>query len=536
MRHGGTRADTRRVSVCKRLRWGRVRRLHEIGVSMVRLIGWLLVLLAVVRILCYGAYASFALWVPGDITYPEGALVYGVQRVAEGRPLYQDFRRLPHLTIPYGPGFFYLVGELAARLGAGLNGSYVLGRIVAQSAFFLSVLLCAIWARGMGGGWRAAAATAAVAWASPYFGGVTVSGRVDTLATAAALFGLWVAFYWQAPARWVLVWLLMLAAWTCKQTDLAAAIAVSTTLLHAGRWKAAVGWTLAWLAGIAGLWFWFDRQTEGLFTLNAITALPRPVDLQGGMRMLGEAVVHLGTVLVAAAWLWRRAGREPVTRPAAWWFLLAGIQGVLLLGGEGAGGNYLLETWLAGCMLASQWLAPASPLPTSGLAAEPGGTSMHRPWLRPMFATILAAVLAYDCWTYTRHFAFLARVSVRTTPESWQAGRMPHLLPLVARCRGPVFIQYPYLALRSGRAPIVLDVLHYRQLADRGVISPDLLADQFQRRYFLMVVLRGSLAATETPSDLMRWPEQVRQAVYNNYEFVGVIDENFVYTPKGLVR
>src|SRR5436309_408770 len=100
-----------------------------------------------IRLLMWSELIIFLIGVRGDITYPEGARVYAVDRVARGKPLYQDFRHLPHIMVPYGPAYFYVSGTISRFCTPDSFQLYVVSRAVSLSSVILLVGVCLLWAR-----------------------------------------------------------------------------------------------------------------------------------------------------------------------------------------------------------------------------------------------------------------------------------------------------------------------------------------------------------------------------------------------------
>ena len=503
---------------------------------------WTFTVVAAIRFLLWAGFIFITIRFRGDIAYPEGARAYAVQRVATEQPLYQDFRRLPHIMVPYGPVYFYVAGLVHRWCGPEPFAAYLAGRGVSLTAFVALLVLCCIWARELAG-WRFAALVTVFAAAGPKFLGPCAAAQVDSMAVLASACCLWIAARPWGAWRWSLVWLFAMVAWSTKQNAIAIVPAVAVWLLQSRQWRQAAVWLGCWSAGIAAVWWLFDWQTEGMFTLNAAVSLRRPLDPARAVQILLEILPFVAVAFATAAWNWPRSVLDEPRRLVAWWFFFSLSLSVASCFGEGAGANYLFEPWIAACLLVPGVLG-GRPVPTrvrralatASASAGDGGnaaTSGPRGRLAPSFWLLLLILSSAQDVLYVAglHSSYQTSIVAKTSARERAAGLLPNVLALMTRYPGEVFIQYPFLTLASRREPVVLDIVHYRLMVQCGVIAPERLIERLKSRDFELVVLNTSLPERYNPDDLMRWPEPVWKALSENYSLLRTIDSTYVYVP-----
>jgi hypothetical protein len=89
----------------------------------------------------------------------EPNVIYGVQRILSGQPLYQDPSAGSYAIIQYTPLYYHLVAWVAKRAGIdalNVQGIYVVCRLLALIFNLLTVLCCALIIRSWRIGWRMA--------------------------------------------------------------------------------------------------------------------------------------------------------------------------------------------------------------------------------------------------------------------------------------------------------------------------------------------------------------------------------------------
>ncbi len=502
-------------------------------VRLYRLLVGLFAATVLVRLVAFLGLVVLEVQDRGDITFPEGARVYAVRRVAAGLPLYQDFRQLPHAMVPYGPLYFYVSGWLDRALGGGPFDSYFVSRCVSFACIALLAGLCAAWASEIAGGRLRGAVIGAYAVACPVALGPSLGVQVDSLAILVVAASLWVASRPWGTWRWSCVWLLAVVAWSTKQNSVALAPALAAWLIHTRGWRPAALWCAAWIAGIAIAWGVFDWSTDGLFRLNAVISLKRPLILQFGLNVLVTSLPFVGVGMLAAAASWPAARRSDSLALPAWWLLFAGAQGALSCFGEGGGANYLTESWIAACLLLARLLVIGPAAATTAAESAVTDPAPKATFFRATSLVLLSIGCLHDAAlffypNFARHLVYF----LNTTPAIRQAGRTPNLERFVRSYPGELLIQYPYLAVIASRPPAVLDVLHYRLMVECGVVSVEPLVERLERGEYEFVILRDQIEDEYDGTRFMRWPKPVWSALRKKYFLAATVDGQFIYSPR----
>jgi hypothetical protein len=298
----------------------------------------------------------------------EGSVLVGQAGAAEGIGLYDRERwtQEPFRTNIYGPVFYY-AGAGALQLLGG-PPTLAAGRIVSVAALLASLGFVWLLARRSLGLTRSASLAAVlIPVASAPVWQFAALNRVDSLAAALSLGGLWLALQGGWKLR-IGVVLFVLALFT-KVTSVAAPLAVAVVLARERRLRElAEGAILLGVLGAGGLAL-LQVATQGGFFTSIVRFNQNALHLQGGIArtLSASATLVLPLAAMVAVALVLRPAQAP-GRIAVYFLLALGIA-IGTVSKVGAALNYFLESALvAGLVLCWAWQRWSSRKPATAMA------------------------------------------------------------------------------------------------------------------------------------------------------------------------
>ncbi|KPL86950.1 hypothetical protein SE16_12835 [Ardenticatena maritima] len=444
------------------------------------------------------------------LDYGEGPLLNQARLLVQGRPLYRPTLDEPPYTITNYPPLYQM---LVALVGAVVGFTYATGRWVSAAASLAAA--GAVWAlvQALTGDRRAGALAGALFLAFPivfYWG---VLGRVDMLALALSLWGIWWAVRWPQAWRGVIgaAVLLTAAAFTRQSYLLAAPLAVLCWLAaHERRWAVRFVALFALLvAGLGALAVWW---TDGGFWLHVVVANRNRLEwwrLLLGVYMLLLFAAPLAVITLVEV---PRHVRHVRRRQARSWLLLGYFVGAslsaLTIAKVGSNVNYLLE-WCAASVLLV-------------------GVGVVR-WQREMTPTarllplgLLIAGLGLALWEDT---TFL-----ETT--SWAAhelaSEVEQLEALVCAAEGPVLADDMMSVLVVCGKEIYLQPFEYTHLVEDGVWDQQPLLDAIRAQQFALILMSD----TAWHGLDRHWTPEMEAAIREAYTPAERLAGTLVYHPK----
>lgn len=314
-------------------------------------------------LLLFADHARVAIEFPYTLNYGEGPLLDQTMRLLRGQNIYPSDLTHPPYTITNYPPFYIL---LATPFAAADGPAYWYGRLISLSATGIAALMILLIIHTLTRDWMAAVASGLSLLAIPYIFHWSVMARIDALALALSLTGLWLVTRWYR--RWwgiLLAITLMVAAIYTRQTyALAAPFAGFIWLLaRRERYRALVFGVL--LASVVLAVFMIALVwTRGGFFLHLITANANALDLSIVDFYANEIAANLPIFLVgglACLVIGTVFGR------LGWWLVapysLGAIITALTIAKIGSDINYLWEFSAALCLLAGLLIAMARRLP-----------------------------------------------------------------------------------------------------------------------------------------------------------------------------
>ena len=454
--------------------------------------------------LLYLRFGWRALRFPYTLDYGEGPLLDQALRLASGEDIYRAPGATPPWTISNYPPLYVL---LQAPLTLLFGPAYWYGRLISIVCTFASALFAGLIVRTLTGDRLAGLISGLVLLMVPYIAFWGVLARIDNLALALSLGGLYVVARWpeQRRAIWAGVLLLTAAVYTRQSYGLAAPLAAFVWLLGVRPRHA-----LLLAAGMAalglGLGALLNLVTGGGFLFNIVTAnvnqfrwgLVRDY-LDGMVERMPVLVGGSALFVLLAGWFRVRSWRLI----APYW--IGAALSALTIGKVGSNVNYLLEFAAAmslaiGALLA--WLGP-------------------RPRVLQLALLVLALQMLVLLRPSDQHGWAVQAMDDPATPET--------LLNVVRQSDGPVLADEAMGLMPLAGRRIQLQPFELTQLARAGVWDQTPLLEAIaEQQYATIMIFR----IPDFPLERERWTDQMLDQIERSYRRRTTIGITTVYEPR----
>lgn len=442
---------------------------------------------------------------PYPMDYGEGPLLDQTRRLGRFERLYRSDLTAPPYTVSNYPPVYPLVLSPLGRLW---GPAFWYGRLlswlsVVAAAAFVGLILRALTQDRQAaviGGLALLAFPPVAYWSSLY--------RVDALALALSLGGLWLVVRWPAGRLTVpaAALLLVSAIYTRQSYGVAAPLAACVWLGQATSWRRALA--LAALIGSLGaaLFVGLEVATGGGFALNIVSANLNAYQAGSLVQYLTDvwtlmpfALAAVAAFLLLAPWF-----HVPSWRLVAPYVLGAVVSG-LTIGKVGSNVNYLIELG-------------------AGVSLSIGAALA---WQRPRRAVhaALALLLALDLALVVLVSPYRTVTHVRLK----QAEEARHLLDVIHRTPGIVLADEDMGLLPLDGRPIFFQPFEMTQLARAG---------RWDQRGFLGDIERQAFAAIliyripDVPLHRQRWTDEMLGAIERRYVLAERVGATEVYRPR----
>lgn len=306
--------------------------------------------------------AREALDYPYSLNYGEGPLLDQVVRLATGGDLYDGDLSTPPYTITNYPPLYLL----AQTPFYGLYGpAFWYGRLISLVSAVVAALFLALTIRTAARDTLAGLAAGMMLFAVPYIFFWSALARIDTLALALSMIGLWLVVRFSGSSGAVMVAALFLAAagYTRQTYLLAAPLAAFYWLWGARERYRALLLAVTFFSAVLILFAFLLVITRGGIFFHLVTANINLLDRAILDTYLNEYAQHLPLLLAAGGLVFFFGGliRRREAQAKIWWliapFLAGGLITALTISKVGSDVNYLYEISAALCMAAGALVA-----------------------------------------------------------------------------------------------------------------------------------------------------------------------------------
>lgn len=466
--------------------------------------GVLLVVLLAVAALFAADTARVAAY-PYPMDYGEGPLLEQTLRLGHLESIYRaDLTAPPYTVSNYPPLYPAVLSPLARVWGPALWYGRLLSALsVMGAAGFVALILSALTGdrvAALVGGLVLLAFPPISYWASLY--------RVDALALALSLAGVWVVVRWPEArlAVWTAVPLLVAAIYTRQSYGVAAPLAATVWILRSTSWRRAL--TLIGLTGGLGaaVFVALEIATRGGFSFNIVAANLNDYQAGSLVQYVRDVWALMPVSLLAAAVFVLVA---PWSGVRSWWVVAPYVVGAVIsgttIGKVGSNVNYLIE------------LGAGVSLALGALLA----------WVRarPAIHAVLAVLLAADLALMALASPYRTVTHVRLK----QRDEARRLLAVVHQAPGVVLADEDMGLLPLDARAIAIQPFEMSQLARAGRWDQRPFLDALERQAYAAILIYRVPGLT---LERQRWTDEMLGVIDRRYVFEQRIGLTEIYRPR----
>ncbi len=460
-----------------------------------KLIGWLIVGAALLVLLYaqaqaliqFARYVPLALNDPYTLNYGEGPLLDQAVRLARGGDIYNaDLTAPPYTITNYPPLYLLAQVPFVDRFGAALW----YGRLISLIAALAAALFLGLTVQAITRDWIAALAAGLTLLTLPYVNYWALLARIDCLALALSLAGLWVIArgYWRRWGLMLAVLLLTAAAYTRQTYLLAAPLAAFAYVWVRGERFRALLFAVMFGVAVLAIFAVLLVATRGGIFFHIITANVNALN-PGLIQHYAAELAQNFPIFIAIAVIYLIIGAR-FGRPA--WALIApyslgAMVVALTISKVGSDVNYLFELSTAFCFAAG------------GLIA------LLRRWfpLRAGVLVALAAAVIMATALSSSDYDPILRERINTQSD------LDRLAEVIRDTDAPVLVdEYMGLLVLNGK-PILMQPFEMTQLAEAGLWDQQPFLDALARGDYPVILIYRPYRNPGLPSE--RWtPEMLR--------------------------
>lgn len=477
---------------------------------------WIIFVLALVLLLArlgiaifeYARLAGAALSSPFPLDYGEGPILDQTLRLSRFENIYRNSFASPPFTVSNYPPLFQLIQAPLAKI---VGPAFWYGRLISILSAVSAAGLISLILHTVTGDRIASAIGGLTLLAFPYLLQGSVLNRVDTLALALSLGGLYMTLRWPGHRRgtWVAGLLFTVAVFTNPRYLLAAPLTAFIWLWQLKHHKQALRLAAITTGNCLGLFLSLNLVTQGGFYLNTVQANLTSFSWYAVTGYWLNLYLNAGFLVIGCLLFIVIDRLGEATR--SWPLVVSYGSGAALMtlsaGMANASINDLFEVAAVLCLASGAFIAWA-------------GESY---WLKALLVFLLALQInALIDWSRREYIPTLMN-------KVTDAREVEQLAEYVQESEGPVLAdEYMGLIPLTGRR-LYFQPLEYKHLQAAGLWNESPLVDSIERGEFPVVLL---YEPRDRSAISIRWTEGIRNAIYSHYELVDTLTRNFVYRPK----
>lgn len=456
----------------------------------------------------YARLARAALAFPFPLDYGEGPILDQTLRLAQFENIYRNSFASPPYTVSNYPPLFQLIQVPLARI---VGPAFWYGRLISILSAVSAAALIGLILNTLTGDRIAAAMGGLTLLAFPYLLQGSVLNRVDALALALSLGGLYGTVRWPSHRQgpWVAGLLFTAAAFTSPRYVLAAPFTAFVWLWYLEHRRQAFRLAAIVVGSCVVLFLSLNLITQGGYYLNTVMANLTSFSWYPVAGSLLNLYLHAGYLAVGCLVfiIIERLGEATRSWPLVMPYCLGAAFMTLTVGMDNSSANDLFEAAAALCLASGALIAWA-------------GESY---WLKALLVFVLAAQINILIdWSRQDYIPALMN-KVADTREVEQLAEYVH------QAGGPILAdEYMGLIPLDGRR-LYFQPFEYKQLQAANLWSEDPLVDSIQREAFSVILLYEPL---DWNAISVRWTEEVRNTIYAHYKLEDTLARTFVYRPQ----
>ncbi|MEO8393653.1 MAG: hypothetical protein ABI700_11745 [Chloroflexota bacterium] len=460
------------------------------------LIGAALIVLLVTQaqgLILFAQHIPVALDDPYTLNYGEGPLLDQAVRLSRGENIYQsDLTRPPYTITNYPPLYVLAQVPFVEHFGA----AFWYGRLISLISLLVAALFLGLTVQTITKDWLAGLAAALTLPAIPYLFYWSALARIDSLALALSMAGLFVIVrsYRRRSGLILAVLLLTAAAYTRQTYLLAAPLAGFVYVWGRGERFKALAFAVLLGCVVLGLFALVLVDTRGGIFFHIITANVNALNPDLITHYVNELTLNF-PILLAAGGIYLIGGLI-FGRPAYWMiapYILGALIVALTISKVGSDVNYLFELSAALCFAAG------------------GVIAMLRRWfpLRAASLVILAAaVYMATSLTISQYQPILTRSAHPDTP-------VDKLVDLIRTTNEPIIADEQMGLLALNGKPILFQPFEMSQLALAGLWNQQPFLDALARGDYPIILLYQPSRNPQLRFE--RWTPDMLRIINNDY-------------------
>ncbi len=449
--------------------------------------------------------STIALHDPYGLNYGEGPLLDQTVRLAHGENIYQKDLSQPPFTITNYPPV-YLLLQLPFVLHFGPAFWY--GRLISLVSAVLAALFLALIIYTITTDWISAVAGGGTLLAMPYVYFWSMMARVDCLALAFSLIGIWIAVRWY-DRRWGVIFsalFLTIAVYTRQTYLLTAPLATFVYLwTHSGRFRA-FQFGIFFGSFVVSLLIVLLIATHGAFLFHVIVANFNAINSHQIIHYSKDIAKHFPIILTMGV-IYLVAGG--IRRHPAWpliiTYSLAATLCAMTICKVGSDVNYLLELSVAFCLVSSGMIA------------------LTRRWLLLRAGVLLILALAVNA-AIKQSIDVYSPILRRNT---WRTEQLNQLVEIVRVTNQPILTdEYMGLLAVNGKA-IQIQPFEMTQLAKNGQWDQNPFLNLLEKGAYPVILLYNPKLHPQLL--LERWTPEMLTTIDKHYYIDSHAAETLIY-------
>ncbi len=456
----------------------------------------------------YAQLAKAALAFPFPLDYGEGPMLDQTLRLAQFENIYRNSFASPPYTVSNYPPLFQLIQVPFAWI---IGPAFWYGRLISILSAVSAAALVGLILYTLTGDSIASAIGGLTLLAFPYLLQGSVFNRVDALALALSLGGLYATVRWPGHRRgpWVAGLLFTATAFTNTRYALAAPLTAIVWLWHLEHRRPAFRLAAIVTGSCLGLFLCLNLITQGGFYRNTVMANLTSFSWYTVTGYVINLYLHAGFLVIGCLIfiVIERLGETTRSWPLVVPYCLGAAFMTLTGGMANPSANDLFEAVAALCLASGAFIAWA-------------GESY---WLKALLVFVLAVqVNVLIDWSRQDYVpAIMNKVADTRAVEQ--------LAEYIQEAQGPILAdEYMGLIPLYGRQ-LYFQPIEFKQLQAANLWNEAPLIASIQREEFSIILL---YEPRDWRAISVRWTPQVRNTIYAHYTLEDTLARTFVYRPK----
>jgi hypothetical protein len=463
----------------------------------------------------------------GENSATEAESLYALRSVRQGQPLYHDFHVPPHVLTQYTPLFYFVPGVVARLLHTDDLGTFLVGRCYCYVLWVAIGLVIYGLGRQVGAS-RGGAALGALLWLAGSLATKWANSyRPDAAAVFFSLAAVWVYLRGRQWSNKAETLVLLVVAFFHKQSAVAALAAIIIEEWRGGGRSRALACLGGWATAVALGIVWAQAATRGLFVMNVFGSLARTWWPAQPLYFLSAIVAGAAAFTGGVLHCLKSPGKSRAELLKLY-FVIAFLLAFLSSAKAGANVNYYLEPFALGCILTGLVLTDWS----SVCARTRRDVWLRMAWLGvalgSAFGTLQPRLSLLPGWWRTE---LIEHQSVRRQ----QAAAWARVGDYLSNMREPILVEDPYLALRAGSVPFIMNTGNFGDMRRTGNFDASDIIYRIEEGKFAAIItsfpLENGRGSRNLPSE---WIERARRKyrLSRYFEVTGVeFQDVYVFQP-----